>query len=903
MTDLTPSCEVQLTEAERSLWFDPQHSLRLARAAYAIAPTAECAITVSAALNTLGRFGEVLALLETIAPPAELAARYHSERVIAFTYRGQLVEAQTALTHARAAQDGPLSQAWVDRAEGILRREQTQHQAAREALQHAIEIFIALDRPNDALAARFDLAVTLIRLDPALARLEHARLCTASAASQSTHAQACCTYVLAGIEDQVNRYASSLDLFRAARQDFSRVEAVFWVSLCDLSLGIAYERLNRYEEALTAYQQAEVALTAQQLPGYATLCKFNAANCRLALNQYTAALDVYQRITETALVEGRTLRAANSQHNAALCYDRLGRYDQAIALYERARRAYETAGQSINVVLCTENLAGTYRRLGRHAEALAHYRAARETLAQHNLPLYVARCETHLADLYLTLKQYEGALACLTRTRAIYAERGLAIFTATCDREIARALIGTHQLDRWAEAIGLLAQARAVLLQRGLLVDVALCDIAAGEAYLEQCHFQQAEQSFAAALVVLDPAFPDEAWRVDEGLGHCALHQSEPAIALDYWLSAVRRVRQVRARLQTEQLGGGFFAGHRGLHQTALRLALQLDQPDAALIIGDAARAQTHTGWRNQQPVAPDAYVAHVIEREAALRRQVDERRRALRVIQADDAGPILRAADQLAPDQTSALNELADLSREYEHTLEQLRLIQPRRFEGEPIDPSAARVRAALNQTAAPWAVLAYTVLDDSIVVIYLDAQRLSARLRPLSEFDRQALRQCAAPLADYRELIYRGTLHGHHASLTTGALYLRQLYQLLIPPEVANLPAETTLIIAPHAELHALPFHALLAPDRTPLARRPLAYVPSLAALLTLLETARRDDVSKPRALLCGLAQFNGGVRSLPHAEAEIAALREVWADRADVYWGTAATRSVDPARTPRT
>ncbi|MBP7688178.1 MAG: CHAT domain-containing protein [Thermoflexales bacterium] len=902
MTDLRPLVEAQLVEADRCRWSDPQHSLTLARAAYAATDQssplhAACAITQCAVLNTLGQFGEALSLLETINPPADWAARCYSERVIACTYRGQLAVAQAALTQARAAQAGPLSQAWVDRAEGILRREQTQLQAACEVLQRAVEVFTTLDRPGDTLATRFDLAVTLLRLDPTLARAEHARLCTAAVVSQSTHAQACCAFVLGGIEEQVNQYASSLDLFRAARQNFAAVEAVFWVSLCDLNLGIAYERLNRYEEALAAYQQAEAALTAQRLPGYATLCKFNAANCLLALNRYTAALDVYQRVTEAALADGRALRAAYSQHNTALCHDRLGHYDQAIALYERARRAFETAGQVINVVLCNENLAGTYRRLGRHAEALAHYRAARETLTHHNLPLYVARCETHLADLYLTLKQYEGALACLTHTRAIYAEHKMEVYAATCDREIARALIGAHHLDRWAEAIELLAQARAVLQQHGLLVDVALCDIATGEAYAQQRQFDRAEQSFATALVVLDPAFPDEAWRAYEGLGQCALHQSQPDVALSHWLSAVRRVQQVRARLQTEQLSGGFFAGHQALHEAALRLAIQFNQFETALIIGDAAKAQTHAGWQveHRPEAVPDTYAAHLIEREAVLRRQLDEQRRALRVLQADDAGPILRAADKLAVDQPAALTQLTDLSREYEQIIEQLRLLQPRQFDQGPIDLSVVAVRAGLNRLAGPWAVLAYTVLDDAIAVIYLDDQRLTAYLRPLSALDRQALRQCATPTADYRELIYRGTLHGHHSPSATSTLYLQRLYQLLIPPEVADLPAEATLIIAPHGALHALPFQALLAPERTPLARRPVCNVPSLAALLTLLNNDQSaQDSAQPRALLCGLAHYGGKARALPQAEREIAALRDVWADRCETRWGEAATRA---------
>ena len=56
MTDLSPLVEAQLAEADQCRWSEPQHSLKLARAAYAATDQssplhAACAITLCAALN------------------------------------------------------------------------------------------------------------------------------------------------------------------------------------------------------------------------------------------------------------------------------------------------------------------------------------------------------------------------------------------------------------------------------------------------------------------------------------------------------------------------------------------------------------------------------------------------------------------------------------------------------------------------------------------------------------------------------------------------------------------------------------------------------------------------------------------------------------------------------------
>ena len=98
--------------------------------------------------------------------------------------------------------------------------------------------------------------------------------------------------------------------------------------------------------------------------------------------------------------------------------------------------------------------------------------------------------------------------------------------------------------------------------------------------------------------------------------------------------------------------------------------------------------------------------------------------------------------------------------------------------------------------------------------------------------------LHQCTEPRADFRELIYRGTSRDCHTADASGPAYLRHLYRILIPPDVAELDQSRVLLIAPHGLLHALPFHALLGPDGPLVERAAISYVPSLAAFQALLQ-----------------------------------------------------------------
>ena len=127
------------------------------------------------------------------------------------------------------------------------------------------------------------------------------------------------------------------------------------------------------------------------------------------------------------------------------------------------------------------------------------------------------------------------------------------------------------------------------------------------------------------------------------------------------------------------------------------------------------------------------------------------------------------------------------------------------------------------------------------------------------LTSYDHLMLHQCTEPRADFRELIYRGTSRDCHTADASGPAYLRHLYRILIPPDVAELDQSRVLLIAPHGLLHALPFHALLGPDGPLVERAAISYVPSLAAFQALLQDKRSTRHDRPRVLACGLSDYD--------------------------------------------
>ncbi|HID62225.1 MAG TPA: tetratricopeptide repeat protein, partial [Anaerolineae bacterium] len=774
-------------EAEQRIWRAPQEGWAMAHIACAVARElgcdllqAECALTLAGALNVLGRFAEAVSILNSVTGHflthgrPDLASRCYSEIVLARTSLGEFEVARTALTRARdilTGLDDPLAQARCNRAEGLFYQERNRYSEAVALLRQAGDAFAAAGYDGEAALTWCDLAYNLRYIDPqeALFWLDKARCIPVLGGSRVHTAR--CDYILAVIYEELNRYAESLILCRQARAVLGEEGLDFLAAFCDLCQGIVHYRLNQYDAALQTLSRARTSYAARALSSHVAMCDLNTAVVLYATNRYAEALELYERVAEEALAEGRVLRAARCHTNMGLCYDRLGRYDRALALHDRARQAFLEAGSPVYAALCQENLAGTFRRLGRHQTALLHYQQAREIFAREGMPVYEARCDTHLADLYLAWGQHEQALASLEQARATCQREGMAVYVAACDREMAR--VGL-EMGRGDKAHALLAQAKAAFNEKGLLVDAVLCDLAAGEVHLSQGEATEAARLFKEALEVLAPGFPDEAWRAWYGLGRCALFQGDRPRALEHWLSAVELTSQIRAGLPTERLSGGFFASRRRLYEDTLELALEMEATEQALAVAEASKAQTFlalrarpqdeawTGWWSWRD---DPYLGELLSQERRLRREMESLRRELKLVEADEAGPILRREGELQSDQPQALARLVELSRAYEEVVERVRWAAPdwvKAYFPMPFSVQALR-QAVMARLSVRWACLSYYVLDDLLVTFYLDGQHLTAHRRPLNAYDRLALRQCTDPARDFRELIYRGALRGH--------------------------------------------------------------------------------------------------------------------------------------------
>ena len=191
------------------------------------------------------------------------------------------------------------------------------------------------------------------------------------------------------------------------------------------------------------------------------------------------------------------------------------------------------------------------------------------------------------------------------------------------------------------------------------------------------------------------------------------------------------------------------------------------------------------------------------------------------------------------------------------------------------------APARAVMAALAPDEALLEYLVGDSTTAVFVVTADSLVA-------LDLHVSHSALTASVDFA----RATL----ASPTEGAARrawrapLRRLYrQLVAPVETSGLLAgKRRLLIAPHLELHYLPFAALLqpGPPEQPLVERYLLeYVPSASVWLRLRERAAPPAPG-------GVLALAPHAEALPGSRAEVAAIRRTYGERAQTLVGTPAT-----------
>ena len=366
---------------------------------------------------------------------------------------------------------------------------------------------------------------------------------------------------------------------------------------------------------------------------------------------------------------------------------------------------------------------------------------------------------------------------------------------------------------------------------------------------------------------------PEVAWRLHAGLALARREQGAADEAARELRTALTEVERPGRSLALAERRSAFLADKSDLYAQLALIERARNRPAAVFEVSERMRAREMLELLARGRIAPPAdTAADLIAREQDLRRRLAELTHA---VEGDTGGvEALRGTDlSTARSSREVLRRAQDA---YAELLLEVRERAPRHSALLSIETAgwhdvARRLRpdqAFLEYLVSDSGSLALVVVRDTMAVVDLGIGRRD--LGRLIEFARGTLQP---PRSQRPDSLWRGPL--------------RQLDQYLIAPvEAAGLlDGKARLVLVPHAELHYLPFAALLDGDRFLVERYEVTVTPSASVWLALGDR----PAGRPTTGLLALAPRPEALKA---SREEVAAIGRVAGADALILAGSAAS-----------
>lgn len=786
-----------------------------------------------------------------------------------------------------------------------------------------IQATAALEQALTALqVAEMDDFVPHCRLSLAYAYLLSGRFAEAereTAVAQQTFQQSNdafglgqCRYTQASALRRQTHFQAATHSFTAAQTLFQTAGASIHVAMTTLQLGLIQWWSQQDAPAAEAHiQQAATQFVAADLPLWTAQCQFGLSQIYQQTGRLSAATSAMQAARETfAQFQLRGLWADSSLESGWLAFFH-GQYQASLDYFQQAQTLYTEIGASWQQALILMHQGEVYVQMGLYQRALHYLEDAHTRWQVLAFPQRLAACETRLARVYLHLNNYPRAhfyldqanthypqsgssdvspLVHLLRAEILFQEgkldeailflhtalttaqsQGNQVQAARAERLLGQTLCESEAFD---EARTHLETAVSHFAEMGMVIDQAACLVNLGQCYAQSEDLAAARAAWQNALVLTQGIAPELEWQVYTGLAQLAVSAGEPTVALTHYHHAVAALGKMRRALWQPAIAGSFLARPQMRLAPAIHLAITQESATDALLFIEESKAQTtihqmmtHSG--PPHPALPDE-LAELVSEIRWLQKQVSENTATGRFGLTTTQESYQQLIEKVKQYDTA----ISRFERANRHTNTSLLTAHP--FNLPQFQELAT---AHLGQD---WLALDYYQSDQQLNCVVISPTHDDVWQTPLTAAIKLALKHCL--------------LTDHNRSLSPR--HLATVGRTLLPDSVRKqLTPETTLIIAPHQQLHRLPWSALRFEEHgSPLVMACIPTITSSLHNLALLwqRSQQQETIPHKPGLVVAVADFQGRHKPLTAVLRETASLQQLFGDNIHLLIDKNATRA---------
>ncbi len=647
--------------------------------------------------------------------------------------------------------------------------------------------------------------------------------------------------------------------FQAAESHFKRAADIFenadlplWSGQCYGGLAQIYNNLGRLAEAGEALRKAGEVYGRFQIRGLQADNLLDSAEWELVRGNFTSSLSyLIQAKYLYEQIGNRWLPVVITKMQGELMFQ-LGRYFQALHHLEQALTHFQELEIPHREAECGTSLAHIWLYLGRFDLAhdyvdavIDYYRRANQFLA---LPeIYNLR-----ARIFFEAGRENDAIDALQQALAAAQRQNNQAQTALGQRLLGEAL---PQAGEKASAFAYLQAAAGQFEEMGLVMEQAACQAAWGRYYQQLADPQAARTAWTRSLQLSQGMMPDISWPAHAGLAQIAAAAGENQMALEQYRLAGQSLAQVRSGLWQANLIGSYFGRPSEVMDEAVAFAAKIGSvTDVVTFVEDHKATLAARHINNGRLNSPqDGSASDGLMSLASEVRWLQEK---IRVDFKDRQG-WLRPAEERRLRQ-----QLVQKVKAYSALKDKLEREQPLDHSAvdKPFDLTRFR-QLAQSRLGHSWLALDFHLADKQLHTILVTPTDCLVWSKPISGRIRLALHLLNQPGRAGQDLT---------------AVDLAALGNWLVPDEVRHLlTADTTLIIAPHRQLHRLPWAAITVAEQPLVATSIPVVVPSLNVLMALWQRPYHPRPLLDNGLLLAISDFQGRYPALPHVEREANAL----------------------------
>jgi len=693
--------------------------------------------------------------------------------------------------------------------------------------------------------------------------------------------------LIAGQLGDLNRARRAFDSAFASNRAAGRDEpaAANLINLGNLSSleGDYPEADAHYREALALYRAHGNRVDAASVLRALGLLALQRGNYHQALDRFTEALAVFRQTGPVA--DEIDVRRDVSLTHAAMgnLQGALIQLQRAEALAGRGNPGHDQVAELAQLALAHADLAVQFNI---YADAKQYYDHAEKLFREAGESRGQAEAESGLGLLLALRSDFHGAL-----TRISLALRTQEAIGDPRSAALTRLLLGAIQakVGDTTAARSSIASALSALRTLGDVAGEAEAMGALAELAVQERLPLKAESQYRIALARLGTAIaPAISWRLHSGLGRVLRSRGALDESAAELRAAAREGEQMSASVRAGERRAAFSSDKGDVYAQLASVEIARGNTDSAFEASERLRARELLDLLAQGrvtlPVGGGANGA-LASREQDLRRQID-----VLTGELESARTVGALRGPLAPERTSvAVREaLAQVQRRYGDLLLQMRDSQPEY--AAMVTGRVASARSIRSRLAAGEALLEYLVEDSTTLLFVVTADTTATidlgvsrhELAKLVDFSRGML---VRPSSSARSELWRAPL--------------RRLNTFLVEPAEKSglLAGKQSLIIVPQAELHYVPFAALLGAsgdDAFLVERYRVSYAPSASVWLRLRERAPATG-----SMVLALAPR---VDALPASRAEVEAIGRIYGARTEMLIGSQASERALRAAAPR-